>query len=172
MSNKKIKNANSTKINELLFKSRLELRVYKLLSTMGFNVQYEPYTFTLWEGFKPLTPFYDQETNRQRVDRLKEDKSGSKSLQLIQKNEKIMSIKYTPDFYLEYNGVYIYIEAKGYENDVFYIKKKLFRQLLDDKLKNNGEMSMYFEVHTIKQLLQAVEIFKTYANGRTKKELR
>lgn len=172
MSNKKIRNANSTKINELLFKSKLELRVYKLLSTMGFNVQYEPYTFTLWEGFKPLTPFYDQETNRQRVDRLKEDKSGSKSLQLRQKNEKIMSIKYTPDFYLIYKGIHVFIETKGYENDVFYIKKKLFRQLLDNKLKISGEESMYFEVHTIKQVIQAVEIFKAYGDDRERKGLR
>ena len=57
----------------------------------------------------------------------------------------------------------VYIEAKGIENDVFYIKKKMFIKYLDDVLGNTGVRSIYFEVYTKKQLLQAIEIIKDYA---------
>ena len=52
---------------------------------------------------------------------------------------------------------------KGKENDCFYLKKKLFRKYLDDILTATGQKSIYFEVYSKKQLLQAIEIFKEYA---------
>ena len=74
-----------------------------------------------------------------------------------------MGIRYTPDFYFNYNGLDVYIEAKGIENDIFYIKKKMFIKYLDGVLVNTGRKSIYFEVYTKKQLLQAIEIIKDYA---------
>ena len=62
--------------------------------------------------------------------------------------------------------MYIYIEDKGIENDVFYIKKKLFIKYLDDCYINNGQKSIYFEVYTKKQLLQAIDIIKDYDSNR------
>ena len=64
---------------------------------------------------------------------------------------------------VEYKNLNVYIEAKGIENDVFYIKKKLFIKYLDDLFIKTGEYSIYFEVYTKKQLLQAIEIIKDYA---------
>ena len=52
---------------------------------------------------------------------------------------------------------------KGKENDCFYLKKKLFRKYLDNILIATGQKSIYFEVYSKKQLLQAIEIFKEYA---------
>ena len=75
----------------------------------------------------------------------------------------MVGIRYTPDFYFNYNGLDVYIEAKGIENDIFYIKKKMFIKYLDDVLVNTGKRSIYFEVYTKKQLLQAIEIIKDYA---------
>lgn len=141
-SNKKVLNAKPLTYKGIKFKSRLEVLVYTELVKAGFQPRYEPKTYVLWEGFKPTVPFYDvdQETK------------------LLKRNDKkIIDIRYTPDFRFEYNGKTIYIEAKGKENDVYYIKKKLFRNYLE----KNEKKSMYFEVHTKKQLLQAINIIKS-----------
>ena len=39
----------------------------------------------------------------------------------------------------------------------------MFIKYLDDVLINTGKKSIYFEVYTKKQLLQAIEIIKDYA---------
>lgn len=131
--------------------------VYNTLLQHGIEPQYEPTTFILWGKFRPITPFYDQETPKQRDRR---DPSSPKML--ILKTSPIEGIKYTPDFYFEYNGLHVYIEAKGIENDVFYIKKKMFRYYLDQQLLKDGKKSIYFEIYTKKQLLQAIQIIKEY----------
>lgn len=159
--NKKIRNATECKSGNLTFKSQLEKSVYNTLLEQGFNPQYEPITFELWGGFVPITPFYDKETDTQQTKRI-ENGSTIKNRLLIVKTGKITGIRYTPDFYFRYGKLDVYIEAKGIENDVFYIKKKLFRKFLDDKLFGTGQYSIYFEIYTKKQLLQAVEIIKEY----------
>lgn len=163
MSNKKIKNATSNDSNGIRFKSLLEKSIYTTLIQYGFNPKYEPITFTLWEGFAPITPYYDQETLSQKVRRISKGIDTTSSKILIKKLSKIIGIRYTPDFYFRFNNINIYIEAKGIENDVFYIKKKMFIKYLDELYNKNKEKSMYFEIYTKKQLLQAIEIIKNYA---------
>ena len=159
--NKKIRNATQCKSGNLTFKSQLEKSVYNTLSELGFNPQYEPRTYELWSGFMPLTPFYDKETDTQQSKRI-EGGDTVKNRMLVLKTGKITGIRYTPDFYFKYGKLDVYIEAKGVENDVFYIKKKLFRKYLDDYLIKTGQQSIYFEIYTKKQLLQAIEIIKEY----------
>lgn len=156
MENKKIRNATIAKKGNITFKSQLEKMIYNCLIEQGFNPEYEPTRFTLIEGFKAKTPFYDKESDIQLKKRREEgDKSARK---LVKKSGDMQGIRYTPDFHFKYNGVDIYIEAKGFENDVYYIKKKLFLRYL-----NSIETpSMYFEIYTKKQLLQAIEIIKSY----------
>ena len=153
MANKKIKNTNKKQYNGIQFKSQLEVMVYKTLLQEGFNVIYEEKPYILWEGFKPTIPFYDQ----------------NKHTRLLElKANKIIDIKYTPDFTIYYKNKIIFIESKGKENDVFYIKKKMFRYLLETKY-NNKELNlfpMYFEIYTKKQLLQAINIIKQYDDCR------
>lgn len=149
MANKKIKNTNKKVFNGIHFKSQLEVMVYKTLLQEGFNVQYEAQPYILWKGFKPTLPFFDQ---------------NKKTRLLELKNTKIIDIKYTPDFSFIYKDKLVFIEAKGKENDVFYIKKKLFRSYLETKYFNKElqQFPMYFEIYTKKQLLQAIEIIKSY----------
>lgn len=161
--NKKIRNATKKSSNGITFKSLLEKNIYNVLLEQGFKPLYEPKTFLLWDGFKPITPYYDKETTKQRN---KRDKDSSK--QLILKSSKIVGIRYTPDFYFKYKDINIYIEAKGVENDVFYIKKKLFIKYLDDMYIKNKEKSMYFEVYSNKHMLQAINIIKEYAENQNK----
>ena len=75
-------------------------------------------------------------------------------LKLEQK--KIISISYTPDFIINYKNYLIILELKGRENDCFYLKKKMFRKWLE----KYEPKSIYFEIYTKKQLLQAIEIIK------------
>lgn len=162
MTNKKIRNATQSGSKGITFKSQLEKSIYNTLLQQGFEPQYEPTTFTLWEGFEPITPYYDKETDKQKIKRLSDGTDTRTSKILIQKTGKIVGIRYTPDFYFKYKGLNVYIEAKGIENDVFYIKKKMFIKYLDNLNIEKGERSVYFEVYTRKQLLQAVEIIKSY----------
>lgn len=155
--NQKIRNATKSTSNNITFKSQLEKSIYNTLLQEGFDPQYEPKTFTLWDGFVPITPYYDKESSKHR------DARDPKSpILLVKKENKIIGIRYTPDFYFRYNDLDIYIEAKGIENDVFYIKKKLFIKYLDNHYIKTGQKSMYFEVYTKRQLLQSIKIIKDY----------
>lgn len=139
--NKKIKNATPLEFDNITFKSKLEVMIYKTLKEAGFSVMYEPVKYVIWEGFKPTVPFY----NRDKVTKLlKED------------NKKLINISYTPDFIFQYKDHTIIIEGKGMENDIYPLKKKLFRAYLEQHIPN----SLYFEIFSKKQLLQAIEIIK------------
>lgn len=160
MENKKIRNATRSRVKGITFKSQLEKSIYNTLLQQGFVPEYEPVTFTLWEGFSPVTPYYDKESDRQREKRLEEGRETCPSKMLVRKTGKIIGIRYTPDFHFKYNNLDVWIEAKGIENDVFYIKKKMFLKYLDDRFYRTGERAVYFEVYTKKQLLQALQIIR------------
>jgi hypothetical protein len=144
--NKKVKNAKVIVYNNIRFKSKLEVSFYKILTQAGFNPQYERITYLLWKGFKPTIPFYtkDKKTKLLKLDEV-----------------KLRDMTYTPDFTFRYNGRLIIIEAKGKENDTYPLKKKLFRGLLESMTLDNP---LFFEVFTQKQLLQAIEIIKSYGS--------
>ena len=148
MENKKIKNANKKQFNGIQFKSQLEVMAYKTLLQEGFKVIYEEKPYVLWQGFKPKIPFYDQNKR-------------TKLLEL--QRAKLIDIKYTPDFTIYYKDKIVFIEIKGKENDVFYIKKKLFRQWLETNITHLKPI--YFEVYNKRQLMQAIDIIKTYDNN-------
>lgn len=136
--NRKIKNARETTFNGITFKSKLEESFYRTLLQAGFSVNYESLKFTIIDGFTPTVPFYNR----------------SKSRVFRKDMAKVRAITYTPDFTFTYNGILFIIEAKGIENDVFPLKRKLFRRFLESM-----EMPcMYFEVHTKKELLQVIDI--------------
>lgn len=146
MINKKVKNATPVEYNGIHFKSTLELTVYKELVQAGFEPKYEQRSFILWHGFRPTVPFYTRE----------EKKAKSK---VILKMDKLRNMIYTPDFTFDYNGHLIIIEVKGRENDVYPIKRKMFRQALEDY---TYESPLFFEVFSKDQLLQVIKIIKSY----------
>lgn len=160
MANKKIRNATICRGSSITFKSQLEKTIYNTLLEQGFTPKYEPKRIILLE-FEPCTvPFYDKETELHYKKRLERGEKTPKLLDL--KSNIMFPITYTPDFYIKYNNINIWIEAKGIENDVYYLKKKLFRRYLENQSKQ-GIKSIFFEIYSKKQLLQAVEIFKQYA---------
>lgn len=147
--NKKIKNASPLEYDSIYFKSKLEKMIYQTLREQGFPVEYEPRKFVIWEGFRPTVPFYDKD-------------KATRMLKL--ESKKIIDITYTPDFVFKYNDFLVVIEAKGMENDRFYLKKKMFRKWLED----NHPKSIYFEIYTKKQLLQAVDIIRDLSELKVK----
>lgn len=166
--NKKIRNATVSKVKGITFKSQTEKMVYKTLLENNIEPEYEKHTFLLWEGFTPITPFYDQETDKQQEKRnLAENPDKASPKKLVLKSEKVIGIRYTPDFHFTVGEIDIWIEVKGIENDVFYIKKKLFRKFLDDRFEAEGKRSMFFEIYTKRQLLQALEIINNYVESIT-----
>ena len=159
--NKKIRNATVIKYGNVTFKSKLEKMMFQVLTENGFKPEYEPKTYTLIDGFKPITPFYDKETDSQ-FEKRKEGGDYSPR-KLVLKSASVVGIRYTPDFHFKYKGIDVFIEAKGLENDVHYIKKKLFRRYLDTL----ESKSIYFEIYTKKQLYQAMEIIREYGEKNT-----
>lgn len=151
--NKKVKNATPTIYNNIKFKSSIEVMVYKTLLQYGFNPLYEPTKYLLWKGFQPTIPFYTRNNKKQH----------------ILNTRKLVDITYTPDFYIEYKGLKIIIEAKGFENDVWPYKFKMFRYLLEQQ--EDKEKYLIFEVFTKKQLLEAIEIIKSYGTSRENEDL-
>lgn len=139
--NKKILNATPLEYDGIQFKSKLEKMAYQTLRENGLPVEYEPKKFIIWEGFKPTVPFYDKD----KVTRM-----------LKLDSKKLVSISYTPDFLVKYNGYLVVLEMKGALNDTYPIKRKMFRKWLEE----NEPKSIYFEIYTKKQLLQAIEIIK------------
>lgn len=134
-SNRKIINATPVEADGIKFKSKMELLIYKTLKDRGFHPAYEPTTYEIFEGFKPT------------VKCLSDGK---------EETTKIRSITYTPDFYFKYKDYDVFIEVKGWQNDVYSIKKKLFRKYLETKIERLGR-AIFLEVHTKKGLLACLE---------------
>jgi hypothetical protein len=159
--NRKIINATVVSNSYVKFKSKLEKVVYNCLLENGFNVEYEPKQHILIPSFTSDIPFFDKESDSMYKKR--RDKGDRRPRMLVKKSGNFQKIGYTPDFYFNYKGINIYIEAKGFENDVFYIKKKLFLKYLSE----NKENAMYFEIYSKAQVVQAIKIIKEYAEKLT-----
>lgn len=136
--NKKVRNATSKVYKGIKFRSKLELFTYMKLEDAGIKSLYEKNKYILQEGFRYEAECYEPHKTKGYVDN----------------TAKVRDITYTPDF-VDPNGKWI-IEVKGYANDVFPIKWKMFKnylmQLEDPPVlylpKNQG------------QVLQTIELIK------------
>lgn len=144
MENRKIRNASKHTYNNIEFKSALEVTVYKTLLQEGFNPMYEEITYTLQEKFKPTIPFYTRKRGVLKLD-----------------NTAIREMTYTPDFHIQINENFmVIIEVKGFQNDVYPVKKKLFREKLETVISKLYGKVMFFEIYSKRDLLKAIEIIK------------
>ena len=142
--NKKVKNTRKGEYNGIQFRSHLEIICYKRLIESGFTPEYESQTFILLDKFK-LT----------RVLFYAPVKGG---LKLYPRG--IMSMTYTPDFYLEHKGYKILFDTKGQPNETYPLKKKLFLKQLEERSIITNEKFIFFEPHNQKQILEAIQIIK------------
>ena len=148
--NKKVKNASKNIVDGIEFKSLLESRTYQKLKDSGFSPEYEHLYFNLMDSFYPYSQCFDRHYDRS----LKKKVFGLNRF-------KIQAITYTPDFTFTYNDRLIVIECKGKENDVYPIKKKLFRRWMDKYTHLTGVSILYFEVHSLGELEESIEIIRS-----------
>lgn len=138
--NKKIQNAHPNRYKGIDFKSTTETRIFKALIAAGINPDYEAHTFVLSPRMRPTVPFYNR--------------TKEKGFHFI--SEPISPITYTPDFTFTLNGIFVIIEVKGFENDVFPVKRNLFRKYLETV----DYPVIYFEVRNKRELLQSLDVVK------------
>lgn len=136
--NKKVKNATPTFYDNIHFKSRLEVTVYKTLKDVGVEPAYESYTISLSESIRPSVPFYTGKNGVFKLD-----------------SKPVGKITYTPDFTFNKNGIFVIIEVKGRYNDVYPVKKNLVRKKLEEM--QNCPV-MFFEVKSKTEILKALKL--------------
>lgn len=150
--NRKIRNACPHEYGGIKFKSGLELTVYKVLLEGGYNPLYEQKTYPIFEGYSPSIPFLTKNTFSRKNCNIEVISSST-----VLDKRKVTSWNYTPDFYIEYKNHIIFIEVKGYYNDVARYKQKLFRWKLEGIQEHDSEhVYEYWEIHTKKQLLECL----------------
>jgi len=133
----KVKNAKKSIYDGKEFKSNLELYCYKQLEQSEILVEYEENTFTIFPAM--VYPLACYEGTQKK---------------LYNKGSKIRPITYTPDF-VDPNGKFI-IETKGYANESFPLRWKLFKK----HLKDNNYHYVLFMPRNKKQVDETVELIK------------
>ena len=134
-SRSKVKNAKKSTYKGLNFKSNLELHCYKRLEESKVPVKYEEETFTIFDALVYPQACYEGTTKK-----------------LYNKGSKIRPITYTPDF-VDPKGKFI-IETKGYANESFPLRWKLFKK----HLKDNNHHYVLFMPRNKKQVDEVVEL--------------
>ena len=150
--NKKVRNARKVVFEGITFKSHLELFCYKEMKLTGFQIGvdflYEQFTFEVLPGFTCGYISIEQV-------------GGNKTFK--ESNHKINPIRYTPDFSDKECSEFI-IECKGYSNEVFPVKLKMFKKLMTE----SGFKGAYYLPRNQKQVREAIAlIVKRRADGRT-----
>jgi hypothetical protein len=117
--NKKIKNATPSEYKGIKFRSKLEMFTYRHLMEASIPFEYEEHRFTLLEAFESSCDSYEPIYKKGR-------KFGFGLA-----NPKIRAMTYKPDFVNE-NDNWI-IEVKGFRNDAFPLRWKLFKAQCQDQ---------------------------------------
>lgn len=155
--NSKIKNTKSLELeNGLKFRSKLELFTYQKLLGAGIdNFDYEKEKFVLMEAFEfPNESIEAFETKTKDV---------GKSKYFDDVDHKIRSITYLPDFTCinhETKQGWI-LEVKGYANDSFPLKWKMFKSWL---VKHNYTVTLY-KPNNQQNVLKCIELIKNRYYG-------
>lgn len=135
--------------NDIDFKSISEVRAYKLLSAEGFDVKYEEFTTTL--------------IDKHRISNIKFYKGAGKgNKDFILNNRALLPTTYTPDFTFIYKNYLIIFDIKGFPNDTYPIKRKLFLKELDmNDCYRKYTGVIFFEPYSISQVRESVQIIKS-----------
>ena len=123
--------------NGIEFQSLLEKRMYQLLHEEEIPVEYEEHSFTVFDAWVYPQACYEGTPKK-----------------LYNKGSKVRSITYTPDF-VDPNGKWI-IETKGYANESFPLRWKLFKR----HLKENNLAYVLFMPRNKTQCLEVLELIK------------
>ena len=136
--NKKVRNATAKVYKGIKFRSKLELFTNRKLEDAGIDALYEKKKYVLQEGFRYSATVYEPH----------------KTKGYIPTTTKIRDITYTPDF-VDPHGRWI-IEVKGFANDVFPLKWKMFKNYLMQQ----DDPPVLFLPRNQKQVLETIELIK------------
>jgi len=131
----KIVNAKKNTYDGIDFQSLLEKGMYKLLKEANIDVDYEKHSFTVFDALVYPQACYEGTVKK-----------------LYNKGSKIRPITYTPDF-VDPNGKWI-IETKGYANESFPLRWKLFKK----HLKENNLAYVLFMPRNKEQCKEVLEL--------------
>jgi hypothetical protein len=137
--NKKVRNATAKVYKGIKFRSKLELFAYVKLEEAGIAALYEKKKYVLMEGFRFESKSIESNSKKEYVENI----------------TKVRDITYTPDF-VDPNNEWV-IEVKGFANDVFPVKWKLFKKHLQEL---GEDTPMLFLPRNQKQVLETIEILK------------
>lgn len=142
--NKKIRGAKKHIVGDLVFRSKLEVDCYKKLIDSTIPFIYEDNKLNIFEL-----------SNLSNVVFLQPNSENN----LVIK-ERVRPITYTPDFTLyPEKGIIIIVEAKGFPNDVYPLKRKLILSYLNDI--KDGNKYIFAEVRNVKQIEQLINFVNT-----------
>lgn len=141
------KSKKSFLFNKIEYKSGLEKTMAILLTKNKIDFEYEPPSFKLVEGF--FFPFSSYERC-----------SNGKGDMIDRGKKKVIDIKYTPDFV----GKDFIIETKGYANETFPLRWKMFKKLLTDKKKDKEFNITLFKPQTVRECEEVIKIIKNNTN--------
>lgn len=112
--NRKIRNATTVTVDGITFRSKLESNVYLYLKSKGITPQFESERFVLTDDI-PIGKirYYNR--------------IGRNYMRMMRRPRPII---YTPDMFFIYKGYKVYVEVKGYMNDTFPLKAKMFLSCL------------------------------------------
>lgn len=134
--NKKIKGASSVIVDDIVFRSKLESKVYGYLKSIGITPKYECMSVKIWDREHFSVPYYDR---------------FGKTFKRI--TSKPISVRYTPDFVFDYGNYKVILEVKGFKNDVANYKIRMFRDWLEDAQISTGlPKYCYAVVYSIKDV--------------------
>lgn len=119
---RKIKSRGIT-IDGIKFKSKLEGHMYVALKEARIEAEYEPISYQIMEGFHFPNKSFERQSN-------------GKGDMIDRGGKKVLGMKYTPDFV----GDGFVVECKGFGNDSFPIRWKIFKKYCVD---NNLDVSLY-----------------------------
>ena len=150
MQNKKVKNAKEHEYDGVKFKSGLELFAYKTLKELDIPFIYQPDKTVLLPSFKIDFHCYEDIGKIYRDENKKIIKS-TKRFDLI---NAVREISYTPDF-MAIDGSWI-IETKGFSNDAFPLRWKMFKAFL----MSNGYKGILMKPENQKEVLECIKLIQ------------
>jgi hypothetical protein len=118
--NKKVRNATPLEVDNIQFKSKLEVYCYQKLQKYNLFQGYESETFELITPFTYTSQCYEH----------------NKRTKTLKEQPKVRKMSYTPDFVFNYKGELYIVECKGFPNEQFPIKWKLFKKTREDFYQN------------------------------------
>lgn len=150
----KIKNAKRIEVDGVKYRSVLESKCASILKDNEIPFKYEEVKFELIPkvDFKNTIAFYPK---------------ASGKVKPMEPHINMRPKTYVPDFVIDTykENVTFYIECKGFMNDDFISKKKMFLLLLEGMNANTDMVSVYLEPHNKQHILECIKIIKNYESS-------